>query len=348
MKRDLRESTVVITGASSGIGRATALKLAREGANVVVTSRRGDALDELARECETRGGSALAVVADVTDEDQVARIAEEAVERFGRIDVWVNNAAVTAFGRFEETPPDIFRRVMETNFYGYVHGARAALRQFREQGSGTLINVSSVVGVVGQAYTSAYTSSKWAIRGFSESLRGELSLDEAKDIRVCTVLPAAIDTPLFQSSANYSGRAVRALDPTYDADVVARAIVKVARKPRREVYAGAVGPFAALLHGLLPGVVEPVSARIVERKHFQDRVQEPTEGNLFEPDSKFPASTSGGWETTFDKQSRAPTAGRGLAAIAGVSVFAFIFLRRRRSRTPSLRERAASLLPIGD
>jgi NAD(P)-dependent dehydrogenase (short-subunit alcohol dehydrogenase family) len=323
------------------------LMFAREGANVVVSSRRADALHELVRECETRGGSALAVAADVTDEDQVMQVAAKAVERYGRIDVWVNNAAVSAFGRFEETPPDVFRRVMDTNFFGYVHGARAALRQFREQGSGTLINVSSVVGVIGQAYTTAYTSSKWAIRGFSESLRGELSLDEAKYIRVCTVLPAAINTPLFQSAANFSGRAARALDPTYDPDVVARTIVSLARKPRREVYAGSMGPLAAFQHWLMPGVVESVSARLVERKHFQDRVQEPTRGNLFESDSRFPASATGGWDTSIDSQSRAPAVGRGLAGVAAISAVAFVLLRKKRRRNPTIRDRAAQLIPAG-
>lgn len=146
MRLGIENTVTVITGASSGIGRATALAFAAAGGTVVVAARREAALDELAQECETSGGKALAVPVDVTDGPAVEALARRAIETFGRLDTWINNAAVTLFGRFEETPIADFRRVIDTNLLSYVHGARAILPWFREQGRGVLINVSSGVG----------------------------------------------------------------------------------------------------------------------------------------------------------------------------------------------------------
>ena len=142
--RDLSSSVVVITGASSGIGRAAALAFAEAGASLVLAARREEPLRDATRECEERGGHALAVPTDIRDEAAVARLADAAVERFGRLDVWVNNAAVTLFGRFEETPADLWREVIEVNLFGYVNGARAAMPHLRRNGGGTLVNVGSV------------------------------------------------------------------------------------------------------------------------------------------------------------------------------------------------------------
>jgi NAD(P)-dependent dehydrogenase (short-subunit alcohol dehydrogenase family) len=306
------DSAVVITGASSGIGRATALAFARAGASVALAARREQALHELAGECERLGGRALAVPTDVTDAEAVRALAARAVGRFGRIDVWVNNAAVSLFGRFEETPPDAYRRVLETNLLGYVHGARAAIPQFREQGSGMLVNVSSIVGRVGQPYTSAYVISKWAIRGLSECLRQELR--DAKDIHVCTVLPASIDTPLFQHAGNYTGRAVKPMRPVYDADEVAAAIVKLAGKPKREVLVGRAGRLMSWQHTLVPGLAERTVARQVDKDHFEDAPAAPTAGNLFEPSGA--DAVSGGWRARSERRRR----GAALAAVVAIAV----------------------------
>ena len=227
------------------------------------------------------GKCALAVPADVTDDAAVATVARRAVETFGRIDVWVNNAAVSMFARFEEAPLPAYRRVIETNLLGYVHGARAALPVFRDQGAGLLVNVSSMIGKAGMAYVSAYVASKFAIVGLSECLRQELL--DAPDINVATVLPASIDTPLFQHAANYTGRAVKPLRPVYDAERVARAIVACAEDPPREVFAGTAGRMMAALHRVAPPLYERLTARQVERDHFQERPATPTDGNLFAP-----------------------------------------------------------------
>jgi NAD(P)-dependent dehydrogenase (short-subunit alcohol dehydrogenase family) len=290
MKRTLRGAVVVVTGASSGIGRATALLLARRGARVVVAARRAAALAEVAAECERLGGQALAVPVDVADEAAVRELARRAAERFGGIDVWVNNAAVTALGRFEDTPGDVFRRVVETDFFGYVHGARAALPYLRQRG-GVLINVASVVAAVAQPYTTAYTAAKWAVRGFATALREEL---RGTGVDVCTVLPASIDTPLFQHAADYAGRAVKPIPPVYDAAEVAAAIAALAERPRREAMVGRAGRLLALAHTLAPELVERRLRRQVEQEHFQDQPAPPNAGNVFEP-AAGTAAVSGGW-----------------------------------------------------
>jgi NAD(P)-dependent dehydrogenase (short-subunit alcohol dehydrogenase family) len=295
MSRKIQGSVVVITGASSGIGRATALEFARRGARVVLASRQEQPLHEVASQCVELGGEALVVPTDVTDEAAVKELARRAVERFGRLDVWVNNAAVTSFGLFEDTPSEIFRHVIDTNFFGYVHGARAALPHFREQGSGVLINNASMVARLSEPYLSAYVASKHAIRGLAQSLRQELEVKKARDIHVCAVMPATIDTPFFQHAANFTGRAAKAMPPVYPAERVARAIVGMAQWPRREMFVGNSARQFNLLSFLAPGLAERLMARMVDRQHlYQDVPASPTTGNLFQPQDHG-AESSGGW-----------------------------------------------------
>lgn len=322
MPRAIPDSVVVITGASSGIGRATALAFARRQATVVLAARRERPLRELATECERLGGRALAVPTDMTDEVAVQTLARRAVDRFGRIDVWINNAAVTLLSRFEESPPDAYRRVIETNLFGYIYGARAALPRFREQGSGILINNISVFGAIGGPYESAYVTAKFGIRGLSQSLRQELR--DAPDIHVCTVLPESVDTPLFQHAANYTGRAVKPLSPVIAAEKVAGVMLDLVEEPRREVMVGAGGRLLTLFHTLAPSLTERAMAALVERDHFQDRSAPPTMGNLFEPMPEW-TSVSGGWKVG----PRLPLGriiGGGLMAI-GAGLFAWSRLR---------------------
>jgi NAD(P)-dependent dehydrogenase (short-subunit alcohol dehydrogenase family) len=185
------DDSVVVTGASSGIGRATARLFAKHGARVVLAARSEQSLREVAGECEEVGGQALVVPTDVTDEEAVRELARQSVEVFGRIDVWVNNAGVMVYGPFEDVPTDVFRRVIETNLFGQIHGARAALSRFREQGGGVLINMSSEWGRLTSPHVSAYVTSKFAIRAFSECLRQELAGEE--DTHVVTILPQSVE-----------------------------------------------------------------------------------------------------------------------------------------------------------
>jgi short-subunit dehydrogenase len=327
MPTPLNEAVVVITGASSGIGRAAAMEFAKQGSSLVLAARREEALGTLARDCEVLGARAIAVRTDVTDESQVEQLAQKAKDTFGRIDVWVNNAAVTAFGNFEELPPDVFRRVVETNFFGYVYGARAAMRRFREQGSGVLINNASMVGKAGAAYLTAYSASKWAIVGFSDALRQEV-IDE-DDIHVSTVLPASIDTPLFQQAANYMGRAIKPMNPTYDATTVAKAIVKLTQHPMKEVHSGGAGLAMAVQRTMNPGGFDRIAAKAVREDHFADKPAPPTPGNLWDPMPEY-TGISGGWGSNVPLQApilTVPMVMLGLTLLGGLAILGTVKVR---------------------
>ncbi|HVM30897.1 MAG TPA: SDR family oxidoreductase [Candidatus Limnocylindrales bacterium] len=292
MPTDLSKATVVITGASSGIGRATALELASYGSSVVLAGRRSGALEALAQDCERRGGRAIAVPTDTADEEAVDFLARRAEEEFGGFDVWVNNASVYAVGRADEVPSEAIRRLIDVNLLGYVWGSRAALRHFRQRGRGVLIQNASVLGKGGAPYLSYYAATKHAVIGYAQSLRMEL-LGE-KDIHVCTVMPATMDTPIFQQAANFSGRALKALNPVYEAGDAARAIVACARKPEAEVFAGNAAKAVAALRQASTTAYEQTFAMQVEADHFGDAEAPRTMGNLLEPMREY-AAISGGW-----------------------------------------------------
>lgn len=337
--KDLSNKLIVVTGASSGIGRATALLAAQQHATVVLISRQGKALRELAEECGQAGGRGIAAPADVTDPDALRTIAKSAHRQFGHIDAWINNAAVTLFAKFEVAPVEDYRRVIETNLYGYFHGAKAVLPFFRQQGSGVLINVSSMVGRVGAPYLSAYVATKFAINGWSESLRMELQ--DEPGIHVCTVLPASIDTPLFQHAANYTGRAIKPLPPVYPAELVAEAILGCIQRPQPEIYAGKTGALWAGLRLTSTRAAEKVIARQVETEHFQDTPADPTDGNLFAPMAEF-NSVGGGWRER--ELSLPPKRGKfawaGAATVAGLGAAAGYFWRRNSRQREETMHRA--------
>ena len=279
-----KRSVVVITGASSGIGRATAHAFARKGAALALAARRGDLLERTAEECRRLGADVLTVALDVTEEQAVQDLARAAVERFGRIDVWVNNASVGLWGRLEEIPMKDIRRLIDVNLFGYVHGARAVLPVFRAQRSGVLINVGSMVSRVPAPFAGPYVMSKHAVRGLGTVLRQELAADKVKGVHVSTVMPATIDTPFFEHSANYVGRALRAMPPVYSPERVARTIRNCARFPRREVFVGNTARLAAQQHKLAPATTERVMTVAVKRLHlYRRRTQPPTPGNLYRP-----------------------------------------------------------------
>ncbi|MGJ4949046.1 SDR family oxidoreductase [Bradyrhizobium sp. HKCCYLS20291] len=234
--RDLRGTRVVVTGASSGIGRATALALAREGASLVLAARREDVLKDVATECETLGGRAIAVGTDVTDAEAVKHLADRAVQTFGGIDVWINNAGTGVFGAYQDADIALHRKTIEVNLLGTMNGAYAALPTFLQQRRGTLINNISLGGWAPTPFAAAYTASKFGLRGFSASLRQELAAH--RDIHVCSVFPAMVDTPGFVHGANVSGRN---LDPgplLYRPEDVADTFVQLIHAPRDEVAVG--------------------------------------------------------------------------------------------------------------
>ncbi|GAA4145880.1 SDR family oxidoreductase [Actinomadura keratinilytica] len=315
-----RNAVVVITGASSGIGRATALAFADRGASVVLAARRGNALEEVAVECRRRGGRALAVPTDVTDVRSVEELARRAADRFGRVDMWVNAAAVSLFGPFEDVPLEDFRRVLDVNVMGYVHGARAALPFLRRARRGVLVNVSSVVALAPQPYATAYAMSKAAVSALSASIRQELRVRGEHRVKVCTVLPATIDTPLFQHAANYTGRRVVAMPPVYPPERVARAIVGLLRSPVPEVVVGRAGRLLRLQARLNRRRLERGMARRVARRHLSRRDVAPATSGTVHAPTRDTGTVRGGWDGGWPALRRAAAVaavGAAAAAVAG-------------------------------
>ena len=237
--RPLNEQVIVITGASSGIGLATAKRAARRGAQVVLVSRDEEDLARAVREIQERGASAVHFVADVADQAAMQRVARDVVVQFGRIDTWINNAGVTVYGLIEEVPTEDARRLFETNYWGVVNGSLAALPHLRS-GGGALINLGSVLSDTGYPLQGHYTASKHAVKGFTDSLRLEV---EKSGAPVCITLiqPAAIDTPCPEHAKNHLGFEAKHMPPVYAPEVVAKAILHCAERPERNVLVGGSG-----------------------------------------------------------------------------------------------------------
>jgi NAD(P)-dependent dehydrogenase (short-subunit alcohol dehydrogenase family) len=281
MRIRLTGKVVVITGASSGIGRAAAIVFARRGANLVLAARGVPALEQVATLCHRAGSQALVVQTDVTDEEAVLRLAKKSLEITGRVDVWVNNAGVTVFAPLEDGPFEPHRRVIETNLYGAIFGARAILPIFKRQRAGVLINVSSVLGKVGQPYVPSYVISKFALQGLAETLRTTVADD--RHIYICTLLPYAADTPHFEHGANRVGLDARAMPPMQTPEGVARALVSLAEHPRRELYVPRSARLGVALHGLFPELGDRILLHVTREWHFGYQSQPATAGNLYSP-----------------------------------------------------------------
>jgi short-subunit dehydrogenase len=254
MPRPLAEQIIVITGASSGIGRETAHQLARHGASLVLAARDEAALRETAAEVEALGGRALVAPVDVSDPEQVQRVADQAASHFGRIDTWVNGAAVSTYSTVEQTTIDEIRRIIEVDLLGTIYGMKAALPYLRRTG-GTLINISSVTGKRAVPLLATYSAAKHAIVGFSEALRMELDHDRA-GVSVTTILPYGINTPFFNHARSKLGVLPRPTPPAYEPGAVAEAIVWAAEHPTREIVVGGAAKGVLLLQRLSPALLD--------------------------------------------------------------------------------------------
>ena len=249
---------VVITGASVGIGRATAVRFASEGAALVLAARSQERLQRLAERLEQRFAvETLAVPCDVRQREQVDALVEAAIARFGRIDVLVNNAGYGLYGRIEDTPEAAFRDVLETNVLGVHHAIRAVLPHMRRQGAGHIVNVGSVVGKRSWPYHGAYAASKFALTGLTQALRGELA---GSGVSATLVLPASTDTEFFANAPSYSSEYVPApLGPVQTPGQVARAIVRSVRHPSPEVHMQPLMRIAHVLAEIFPALTARAS-----------------------------------------------------------------------------------------
>ncbi|MFU8871998.1 SDR family oxidoreductase [Micromonospora sp. SL4-19] len=325
LTRNLGDATVVITGASSGIGAATAYALARRGADVVLAARTAEALHQVAERCRQLGGRALVVPTDVTDPEAVGRLAARAAAEFGRIDAWINNAAVSAVGLFDEIPVTEFRRVVAVNLLGTVYGTKAALPWLDAAGGGVLVNNASVLAEVAMPYQSAYNATKHGIRGLADTIRQELRVTGRGNISLCTVLPATVDTPFFRHTANHSGHELAPPPPVHPPELVAETIVRLLRRPRREAYAGGPARLIGLQWRLAPALAERVLGWYTARTQFGPRARLDATGKVFTPDAA--AELGGGWPGRRRQLTRATAFG--LAAGTAVGTVAAIARRAR-------------------
>ncbi|MDP9415737.1 MAG: SDR family oxidoreductase [Pseudomonadota bacterium] len=327
--KPLSEQVIVITGASSGIGLATAKMAAERGAKVVLSARSRDALAQAVDEIKQPGGEAAFVVADVTKREDIERIAATAIERFGGFDTWVNNAGVGIWGLIEELSEADMRQLFETNFWGVVHGSRIAVDHLRHKG-GALINVGSLASDRALPVQGFYSASKQAVKGFTDALRTELEFGNAP-VSVTLIKPASIGTPLPQHVKNYSTKEAKFPPPVYLPEEVAATILRAAERPVREAFVGGVAPMVSMLSTVAPRFLDWVGAKFLVPGQHGSKESTPTD-NLNQ--GKAEAQVIGDHQGSIIRPSLYTRAARNpavtLAAAGAAAVGVGLFLWRRR------------------
>jgi NAD(P)-dependent dehydrogenase (short-subunit alcohol dehydrogenase family) len=272
--------TVLVTGASSGIGRATAVRLAGRGAQLVLVARGRQSLEEAAAEIRAAGAGAVVVCpADVKDEDAIRAAVDAAVARFGRLDAVVHAAQVMAYGTIEDVPREIFETVVETAVHGTATVARIVLPLFRKQGAGHLLVVNSLLGSVATPLMGSYVAAKWGQLGLIRTLQMEVR--DAPGVEVSAVQPGGVDTPIYFQAASWSGSTGRPPAPVYSPQRVARIVASTLDRPRRLVQAGLFNPVITAGFRLLPGVYDFLVGPLLQRMAVANDEVPPTEGNVF-------------------------------------------------------------------
>jgi len=256
---DLKNKTIVITGASSGAGRAAALKFAGYETNLVLAARNETALNEVKAECEELGAAVLVVPTDTSDAKAMIALANSV----DSIDVWINNAGILAAGDFDKTPMAVHEQVVKTNLLGYMNGAHAVLTIFKQQGAGILINNISIGGFLPVPYGAGYTAAKFGLRGWSEALKGELS--DWPDIHICDLFPAFLDTPGIQHAGNYTGKVLKPAPPVCDPNRLADAMVALAQNPSADKYVGSASLVLKVAHAIAPELMTKMTGFVMRR-----------------------------------------------------------------------------------
>ncbi|QEC74746.1 SDR family oxidoreductase [Mucilaginibacter ginsenosidivorax] len=290
--QDLQGKTIVITGASSGAGRAAALEFAKYRTKLVLAARNEAALNEVKSECEELGAQAIVLVTDTGDSKAMIALANAANDWQGRLDAWVNNAGILAAGDFDKTPMAVHEQVIRTNLLGYMNGTHAVLPIFKTQGHGIIINNISIGGFLPVPYGAGYTAAKFGLRGWSEALKGELSA--FPDIYVCDLYPAFLDTPGIQHAANYTGKVLKPAPPVYDPVRLAHAMVKAAADPSSNTYIGSVSLLLKLSHAIFPELTTKMTGFVM---HKYLNMADPialSDGNVFNT-VDYGMSTHGGF-----------------------------------------------------
>jgi short-subunit dehydrogenase len=279
--KKLEDQVMVITGATSGIGLATARRAAQRGVRVVLCSRNEPELRDAVSGIEQSGGTARYAVADVSQPDDVERLATLAIQEFGALDTWVNNAGVSFYGRLTEVAIEDMRRLFEVNFWGTVYGSRAAVARMRGTG-GALINIGSIVSDRAIPLQGAYSAAKHAIKGFTDALRMELE-EEHAPISVTLIKPSAIDTPYFEHAKNYMEVEPKPPAPVYAPDVVAAAILRAAEHSVRDITIGGGGRLLTAVGAALPRLTDYYMERTMFGSQQSELRPKQRSGNLYEP-----------------------------------------------------------------
>jgi short-subunit dehydrogenase len=279
--KPLNEQVIVITGASSGIGLATAELAAKRGAKLVLAARSEHALRTIALELRTLGCDAIHVVADVSDRKQVEKIARTTIANHGRIDTWINNAGVSIYGRLDEVADADNRRLFDINFWGVVNGSLVALEHMRRDG-GALINVGSEVSDAVAPLQGIYSASKHAVKGFTDALRVETENVDKSPLSITLIQPTAVDTPYPQHAKNYMDREPKLPSPQIEPEKVAEAILRAATHRTRDVRVGAMAKLNTTMFKLLPSFADRLSARQATRQQYDELPRHPA-GTLYKP-----------------------------------------------------------------
>jgi short-subunit dehydrogenase len=290
--KPLNEQVMVITGASSGIGLATAEAAAEEGVKLVLAARSERTMEELVARLTAKGAEAIFVPADVGQRDQVERIAAEAIAHFGQIDTWVNNAGVSVYGRLDEISERDSRRLFDTNFWGVVNGSLVALRHMRVSG-GAIINVGSEVSDAVIPLQGMYSASKHAVKGFTDALRVETQEVDQAPIAITLIQPTAVDTPFPQHGRNYMDSEPKLPTPQIDPAKVAEAILEAAVDPTREKKVGVMAKINAAVAKISPALANKMEAKQAERQQYDEPPRDP-EGTLYKPGESGRKHGSGG------------------------------------------------------
>jgi len=284
--RKINEQVMVITGATSGIGLTTARLAADAGAKLILAARNADALDQLASELRRKGTQVATVAADVGNPADVERIGQAAMERFGRIDTWVNNAGISIFGRNEDVPLADMQRLFQTNYWGVVHGSLEAVKHMKLRGGGALINLGSELSDRSVPLQGLYAASKHAVKAFTDALRMELEKDEAP-ISVTLIKPAGIDTMFAVHARNYMEKEPALPPPIYAPDIVAKAILYAAEHPKRDVFVGGASKAISSSNLAMPRVLDKFMNASMFKQQQSEIPSAPNRRDaLYEPDPR--------------------------------------------------------------
>ncbi len=279
--KKLNEQVIVITGATSGIGLATAETAAKKGAQLVLAARSLHTLDGLVQKLVAAGGKAIAVPCDVSDRRQVENVAEQAITHYGRIDTWINNAGQGLYGRLETVSDEDSRRLFDINFWGVVYGSLAALPHLRKNG-GALINLGSEVSESYVPLLGMYTATKHAVKGFTDALRVEVERVDQAPVSITLIQPTAVNTPFPQHARNYMEQEAKLPTPMLEPQKVADVILAAAAKPTREKRVGFKAKLNTTVAMLAPGLADRLSAKEVRNMQYDQPPRHP-EGALNQP-----------------------------------------------------------------